>query len=869
MTETPIIYVLQDDFECICKKDSVWDQSTQSCKPINPCFPKGYVPCSKEGTISCVALNMQTPLCICKPEYTGKDCGQLRNACLRRFNKTDANGNTNCGIIQGNICNPILGTDFYKCLCGMGWVASPTLPYDNCDVLNDPCNNVAIDEVDGTTAETNSTVNSKKGPRIGATIDCQNGGFCSSSPDNSKAACLCPSTASGEQGFTGALTACFACTYSGTYCEIPRGMWSGWTKYSDCRDKDCGISRYKWRRRQCLNDTVTIDNPDMNPEKNSINCFGISEEHLIHANGFRSKDFVEETRQIPVHSICTPAQPMLRNCEDSVPCETYRLSGYYRREIFHFPTLHTFLIFLLIELIVTYLLYKTCGFWLVRSILRGFESLKAKRAARHALGTQKAVTYVCEEISRNEAQNILTRTPTPQLFIDGRVESRSGSPERLDNEQYLAIIRQRIIQRILEVVEKKEKEKVKFYRELIFSKARRMGKSTICTLLGWAISSVRFTTTFVRTFRAVIRTETSRPPNEKTVELTGERKGRIPGALTRQLAIISSGRKDHQVGGERRTLSNLKEGTKQAGKTLVGKVEEKTLSMVNLLGSYLPKSPSKSREDTAVVKDTTCTSENLVVEEEEEEEGIKGEKKRAVLTDQKPVPQKRPRRKSKHKAYISDTLDQISSSEFNTDTDDNDDNDRTLTPDPMPETQLKGSKPEENTISLRPFIPESRQSHRKHGKDSEGVSKRIERKKETHSTKRLPSRKDLNKPSGTFQINAAQRFTSTTGEHNLPKIPEDKTVTDDMHAPVPVTSTNRRIRKTTSAGVFEKGGRNMEAGESGGPSGLPPRPIRTTSYPQTRYPPAVVEVSLEDEDDEAKHSRKHVTAKPDEKQTQK
>ncbi|KAM3186529.1 hypothetical protein ACTXT7_004156 [Hymenolepis weldensis] len=192
----------QDDFECICRKDFVWDQSTQTCKPINPCFPQSYIPCSKSGTLTCIALNMQTPLCICKPEYTGKDCGQLRNACLTRFNKTESNGNTNCGVIQGNLCNPILGTDFYRCSCGMGWVPSPTLSYDNCDILNDPCGTFAIEEVEGTNVENVSTVNKKEGPRIRTTIDCQNGGFCSSSPDNSKAACLCLSTASGDQGFT-------------------------------------------------------------------------------------------------------------------------------------------------------------------------------------------------------------------------------------------------------------------------------------------------------------------------------------------------------------------------------------------------------------------------------------------------------------------------------------------------------------------------------------------------------------------------------------------------------------------------------------------------------------------------------------------
>lgn len=87
----------------------------------------------------------------------------------------------------------------------MGWVPSPTLPYDNCNVLNDPCGTFAIEEVEDTNAENVTAVNKNEGPRIRTTIDCQNGGFCSSSPDNSRAACLCLSTASGDQGFTGEL----------------------------------------------------------------------------------------------------------------------------------------------------------------------------------------------------------------------------------------------------------------------------------------------------------------------------------------------------------------------------------------------------------------------------------------------------------------------------------------------------------------------------------------------------------------------------------------------------------------------------------------------------------------------------------------
>lgn len=85
----------------------------------------------------------------------------------------------------------------------MGWIPSPTLSYDNCDVLNDPCGVESIDEGETLNPENVSAVIEKTGPNILVTIDCQNGGLCVSSPDNTKAACLCPSTASGDQAFMG------------------------------------------------------------------------------------------------------------------------------------------------------------------------------------------------------------------------------------------------------------------------------------------------------------------------------------------------------------------------------------------------------------------------------------------------------------------------------------------------------------------------------------------------------------------------------------------------------------------------------------------------------------------------------------------
>ncbi|VDP97343.1 unnamed protein product [Trichobilharzia regenti] len=42
-------------------------------------------------------------------------------------------------------------------------------------------------------------------------------------------------------------------------CEYPVGIWSTWTLPSPCFPEDCGVTRYRWRRRYCLNGTTSED----------------------------------------------------------------------------------------------------------------------------------------------------------------------------------------------------------------------------------------------------------------------------------------------------------------------------------------------------------------------------------------------------------------------------------------------------------------------------------------------------------------------------------------------------------------------------------------------------------------------------------
>nr|CDS19975.1 EGF type 3 [Echinococcus granulosus] len=453
-----VVGPFEDDYECICRKDFVWDQETRTCKAINPCFVRSYTPCSAVGTLTCVALDMQHPKCICKAEYMGKDCAQLRNACLTRFNETEPNGNKNCGVAQGNICNPLLGTDFYKCICATGWAPSPQLPYDNCALFNDPCGTGTMEEEEeGTTNGTRATI-----PKVLASITCQHGGYCISSADFSRAACLCPTTLGGDQ------------MYTGTYCETPRGVWSSWTQSSECREKSCGISRYRWRRRQCLNDTTYTEDSSSVPSKKPHPCFGISEEILP--------------------------------CDELLPCSTLRMTGLFRNEIFYFNRLYIFLLIVALELLITLILAKTCGACIVHWILRKID----ERTSIRTTACEVAVQPVDLEESSSGDQCIAEQTieaseqPIHQEVCfdakdhDKRVTGREDElayqeeiciGDRADkklfidintrgkeNEEFLRSLRQTIIQRVLEKIESIDNERLKGLKSITHSKGRLLWK---------------------------------------------------------------------------------------------------------------------------------------------------------------------------------------------------------------------------------------------------------------------------------------------------------------------------------------------------------------------------------------------------------
>lgn len=78
--------------------------------------------------------------------------------------------------------------------------------------------------------------------------------------------------------------------FQGLNCEYSIGIWSSWTLPSPCFPEDCGLSRYRWRRRQCLNNTIDdnmiFHSPDLLAKLNDIDtlkrmalpCPGASEE---------------------------------------------------------------------------------------------------------------------------------------------------------------------------------------------------------------------------------------------------------------------------------------------------------------------------------------------------------------------------------------------------------------------------------------------------------------------------------------------------------------------------------------------------------------------------------------------------------------
>ncbi|CAH8843202.1 unnamed protein product [Trichobilharzia szidati] len=248
----------ENDYKCNCLDDMLWDENLLICQPVNPCDSKVYKACIPENTLQCIAFDISTYQCICKSEYMGVDCSLPRDACFERVDKSQPNGDTNCQIQLGNICQPILGTDYYTCKCLAGYQPLLHISEPNCLGRNDPCLTIQLTDLLTQTAVSNDSEvikqldqneNKHLNPDIVIQwgLTCLNGGQCVASADFTRASCVCPTAADGSL------------LYTGLNCEYPVGIWSTWTLPSPCFPEDCGVTRYRWRRRYCLNGTTSED----------------------------------------------------------------------------------------------------------------------------------------------------------------------------------------------------------------------------------------------------------------------------------------------------------------------------------------------------------------------------------------------------------------------------------------------------------------------------------------------------------------------------------------------------------------------------------------------------------------------------------
>ncbi|KAF7260390.1 hypothetical protein EG68_02329 [Paragonimus skrjabini miyazakii] len=286
-----ILGFLQDEYECECHEHFVWDTHLHTCLPINPCSLINP-PCVSEGTEHCLASNDGSALCICREGSMGKDCSLRLDACIERKNKSLRIGYENCQVHLGNHCYPSLGLDHYKCDCQFGYIRSISVLEDNCLERRDPCLDYYASVQPTIGRENGSTAYIRYRGLV-----CLNGGRCVHSADLSRAICVCPVSSSGDPLF------------AGQNCEIPIGMWSAWTMSSACFPVDCGQTRYRWRRRRCLNAT------DM----------GIVS---IHDDDIRSVRGLFQPQ-----AYCPGTSEEVLPCEPLQPCMSFRFPGYIREEI--------------------------------------------------------------------------------------------------------------------------------------------------------------------------------------------------------------------------------------------------------------------------------------------------------------------------------------------------------------------------------------------------------------------------------------------------------------------------------------------------------------------------------------------------------
>ncbi|THD25675.1 hypothetical protein D915_003512 [Fasciola hepatica] len=319
VTECEVLGPFEDDFQCQCERGYEWDQHLSVCTPRNPCLDELYPPCVLDNTIQCIAGKDREVHCICKAEFMGPDCSLPRDACVERVNKSEPNGNENCQVRFGNRCNPIFGTDYYTCHCLYGYVPLLTTTESNCFGRYDPCKA----EHFGGAVKQNTTevdVQQLEEDPLGSTVSrafvihrsltCLNGGQCLSSPDLTRAVCVCRQSSQGVVLFTG------------LNCETAVGVWSTWSVVSPCFPKDCGRTRYNWRRRKCLNTSSSKD--------------------MVNLSEVPPEVYSTISPMYKPSTICPGTSEEVLSCDMMEPCATLRLSGRIREEIFDYSSLFYF-----------------------------------------------------------------------------------------------------------------------------------------------------------------------------------------------------------------------------------------------------------------------------------------------------------------------------------------------------------------------------------------------------------------------------------------------------------------------------------------------------------------------------------------------
>ncbi|KAM7534977.1 hypothetical protein Aperf_G00000095245 [Anoplocephala perfoliata] len=525
------------------------------------------------------------------------------------------------------------------------------------------------------------------------------------------------------------------------------------------------------------------------------------------------------------------------------------------------------------------------------------EDLVAKNVEERAEGAPQNVTYICEEIPRSEAQEILSRSSSPELFIEDKVETKSESPKYLDDEQYLELIRQRIIQRILEVIELNEK-KTQLPRSTLRSKADqlwKLSKVKISQLRSQLPSARRvgqqlrrWIETVVRSAESVIGTEA---PNEEAIELKENEvaeDNRVEVTAKRESKKLSIGGGDRQADEGRKRFIIRGKQPSQSEIVLLDSRRERMPSLgeqLASLGTFSRKSSTnilqgKQSEVPVPIKKTKLfesveasdEGKNLRLQKsdhEAEDRGIEQKRQKRKII-------KAPKLKLKPLLFTSDTLDQISSSEFDPESDFNEGHDdvtntktltsKTLSPQiplgqPLPEVcaivpNMDEGQTDAPMVMKKSVIPEINLNQVK-GMDlirpilpqlpsqnvSEGTSKDAVLIKESSTQKRHSSIFDRNEP---------RRISRIITGPKLPTNPEEKPSDIENPVPISVPSNNDRIRMKTSLEEIPSSRRESQKNADERETAVidspkaPPTPLRVTPSPNMHDAPLIVEVSNEE-----------------------